>query len=90
MILVEAVSVLKTAETTCPFLINCPIFVNPRQILFATINPILLKYTTRFVEDNSLVKLLLYGDEMFKLEDNQNILKATIEFIRDTARFSQM
>ena len=56
----------------------------------ATINPIQLKYTTRFVEDNSLVKLLLYGDEKFKLEDNQNILKATIEFIRDSARFSQM
>ena len=81
---------LKTAETTCHFLINCPNFVNPRKVLFATINPILLKYTTRFVEDNSLVKLLLYGDEKFKLEDNQNILKTTIEFIRDSARFSQM
>ena len=81
---------LKTAETTCQFLINCPIFVNPRKVLFVTINPILLKYTTRFVEDNSLVILLLYGDEKFKLEDNQNILKATIQFIRDSARFSQM
>ena len=81
---------LKTAETTCHFLINCPNFVNPRKVLFATINPILLKYTTRFVEDNSLVKLLLYGDEKFKLEDNQNILKATIEFIRVSARFSQI
>ena len=81
---------LKTAETTCHFLINCPIFVNPRKVLFATINPILLKYTTRFLEDNSFLKLLLYGDEKFKLEDNQNILKATIKFIRDSSRFSQM
>ena len=69
---------------------SCPNFVNPRKVLFATINPILLKYTTRFLEDNSLLQLLLYGDEKFKLEDNQNILKATIEFIRDSARFSQM
>ena len=48
---------LKTAETTCHFLINCPNFVNPRK---------------------------------FKLEDNQNILKATINFIRNSSRFSHM
>ena len=81
---------LKADETNCHFLINCPNFVNPRKVLFATINPILLKYTTRFVEDNRLVKLLVYGDEKVELKDNQNILKATIKFIRDSSRFSQM
>ena len=81
---------LKTAETTCYFLINCPNFVNPWKVLFATINPILLKNKTRFLEENSLLQLDLYGDEKFQLEDNQNILKATIKFIRDSSRFSQL
>ena len=81
---------LKTAETTCHFVFNCPNFVNPRKVLFDTINPILHKYKTRFLEDNSLLQLLLYGNEKFNLEDNQNILKATIKFIRDSSRFSQM
>ena len=43
-----------------------------------------------FLEDNILLQLLLYGDEKFKLEDNQIILKATIKFIRDSSRFSHM
>ena len=81
---------LNTAETTCHFLFHCHHFVNPRKALYATVNPILLKYETRFLEDNSLLKLLLYGGEKFGLEDNQNILKATIKFIRNSCRFSQM
>ena len=81
---------LNTAETTCHFFLYCPYFVNPRRVLFATVNPILLKYETRFLEDNSLLKLLLYGGEKFGLEDNQNILKATIKFIRNSSRFSHM
>ena len=81
---------LKTAETTCHFLLNCPNFVNPRKVLFATINPILLKHKPRFLEDNSLLQLLLYGEEKLKVEENQIILKATINFIRNSSRFSHI
>ena len=81
---------LNTAETTSHFLLLCPNLVNHRKDLFAVVNPILLKYKRRFLEDNGLVHLLLYGDDEFKLEDNQNILKATINFIRNSSRFSRM
>ena len=79
-----------TAETTCHFLLHCPNFVNPRKIFYSTVNPILRKYKTRFLEDNSLFQLLLYGVKTFKFEDNQIILKATIKFISNSQGFSQM
>ena len=78
------------AETSCHFFFNCSNFVNPRKVLFATVNPILLKYRTRFLEDNSLLRLLLYGNDKSNLEDNQCILEATIKFIRNSARFAHM
>ena len=79
-----------TAETTSHFLLHCPYFTIHRRTLFGTVNPILRTYNIRFLVDNLFEYLLLYGDEKFKLEENQNILKATINFIRNTNRFSQM
>ena len=40
------------------------------------------------IDDKNLVHLLLYGNEKFKLHENQSILKATINFIKKTSRFS--
>ena len=37
--------------------------------------------SSMILEDKSLLQLLLYGDEKFKLEDNQNILKVTIKLL---------
>ena len=42
-----------------------------------------------FLEDIELVNLILYGNEKLKLEDNQKVLIATINFIRKTSRFTQ-
>ena len=53
------------------------------------INLIMWKNNLRFVDDEDLVHLLLYGNGTFKLDENQGILKATINFIRKTSRFSQ-
>ena len=78
---------LSVAETTCHFLLHCPNFIVHRNVLFNVVNPILR--STPFLADEELVHLLLYGNEKFKFEDNQNILIATIEFIRNTSRFSQ-
>ena len=75
------------AETTCHFLLHCSNFVIHRIALFNVVNPILR--SSPFLADEELVHLLLYGNEKFKLEDNQNILIATIDFIRNTSRFSQ-
>ena len=76
-------------ETSGHFLLHCPSFTNHRKELFSIINPILQVNNVRFIEDDKFVHLLLYGNEEFKLEDNQSILKATINFIRNTSRFSQ-
>ena len=78
---------LRVAETTCHFLLHCSNFIVQRNVLFNVKNPILR--STPFLADEELVHLLLYGNEKFKFEDNQNILIATIEFIRNTSRFSQ-
>ena len=78
------------AETTSHFLLHCPYFTIHRRTLFGTVNPILQAYNIPFLVDNLFEYLLLYGDEKFKLEENQNILKATINFIRNTNRFSQI
>ena len=76
------------AETSQHFLLHCPIFIEQRRNLFQTINPILLANNMRFLEDKNLMQLLLYGHEKFKLSSNQIVLKATINFIRNTCRFA--
>ena len=78
------------AETTSHFLLHCPNFTFHRRTLFDTVNPILQAYNIPFLDDNLFEHLLLYGNEKFKYEENQKILKATIKFIRNTSRFSQM
>ena len=50
----------------------------------------MLENNQRFVDDKDLLQLLLYGNEKFKLHENQSILKATIIFIQKTSRFSQI
>ena len=44
----------------------------------------------RFLDDTKLQKFLLYGHEKFKINENQAILKATMNYIRKTTRFSQI
>ena len=78
------------AESTAHFLLYCPNFTTQRKVLYGTVNPILLTHNTQFFVGNLFVQLLLYGDEKFNLEENQNFLKTTIKFIRDTNRFSQI
>ena len=42
----------------------------------------------RFLDDQSLVHLLLYGHEKLKICENRIILKATINYIKETLRFA--
>ena len=73
-----------SSETTVHFLLHCPNFVEQRRELFHTLNPLL--NNMRFLDDELLVRLLLYGDDIFEFRSNQSILKATIDFIRRSAR----
>jgi len=77
------------AETSHHFFLHCPAYINQRHELFQILNPILLANNLRFVDDKAIVNLLLYGYETFKLNENHKILKATINFIRKSSRFSQ-
>ena len=86
----DTCSCLMGLENTCHLLLHCPNFINHRQTLYGTLNPIMRVYNIPFLVDKCFVDLLLYGDVMFKFEENQNILKAIINFIRNTTRFSQM
>ena len=78
------------AETTTHFLLHCQYFIEHRRTLFESINPILEKNNLFRLVDKDIVHLLLYGNATFKLEENQTILKATINFIRKTSRFSKI
>ena len=78
------------AETSHHYLLHCPNFIEQRHELFQFLNPLMLANNMRFLDDKNLVHLLLYGHEKFKLHENQSILKATINFVQKTSRFSQI
>ena len=44
----------------------------------------------QFVDDKALVNLLMYGHDNFSDDENHDILKATINFIRKTSRFTNL
>ena len=77
------------AETTQHFLLNCPIHNVHRLNLFQTLNPILLANDLQNLNDREMIRLLLYGHVKLPFYTNQLILKATINFIEKTTRFSQ-
>ena len=64
--------------------------MNHRYELFQILNPIMFANDMRFLDDNNLIRLLLYGHEKLKFDENQSVLKATINFIKKTQRFSQI
>ena len=80
----------RVAETTCHFLLHCPLFTTHRKVLLDAVNPILRSNNFPIVDDIELVNLLLYGKEKLKFADNQEVLIATIKFIRNTSRFAQI
>ena len=75
-------------ETTQHFLLHCPKFHVKRQVLFGNINQILFVNDLNVMNESDLVHLLLYGNKKLKFYENQTILKATINYIRKTDRFS--
>ena len=76
-----------SSESTNHFLLKCPLFDEHRTDLFRIVNPILVMNNIA-LNDDEIVHLLLYGHEKLNLCENKNILKATINFINKTLRFS--
>ena len=78
-------------ETTDHFLLNCPLFNMQRDTLMSVANPIISRlYCWTSVTNSVRTNWLLYSDDKLNFAENSEILKATIKFIRDTKRFTQI
>ena len=78
------------AETTHHFLLECQIFTTHRQNLLGIIDPILFLNDLENISDRNKVHLLLYGHEKLNCIENREVLKATINFISHSGRFSRV
>ena len=72
-------------ETVEHYLLHCPCHDNHRDVLFET----LIKHISLVILVNPkyTCDLLLYGDPRYKWDTNNEILKATIEFLISSKRF---
>ena len=77
-------------EDTRHFLFSCPFYATKRAIMISSVHEILLKnnlnYPTNFPTNE--LNLFLYGFPTISPVDNKSILMATINFIKNTNRFS--
>ena len=80
----------RNAETTHHFLLECTLFSTHRQKLLETIDPILFLNDLDNISDRNKVHLLLYGHEKLNCIENRVVLKATINFISQSDRFSRV
>ena len=72
-------------ESVSHFYLRCHQFDIQRLSLMNElfiINPNILQY-----DENSLTKLLLYGDNLFSYEMNSKIINASINYIKESKRF---
>ena len=62
----------------------------PRKDLFQIANHIIEPkiQSLRTLDDTSLIEILLYGHKSLNPSQNKSLLSATIEYIRNTERFS--
>ena len=72
-------------EDTSHFLLFCPFYITHRETLTARVNDILRKNNLDFIANT---ELYLYGHSSSKNVDNQKILAATREYIKNNNRFS--
>ena len=70
------------SETTQHYLLHCNNYIDQRRVLFNTLNPLLGANNMRFLDDNSLISLLLYGIKTLDDPTNRSILNATILYIK--------
>ena len=72
-------------ESNCHYLLRCSFFINQRKKLLDNIVDIIGSLSN--IPDNKLVRILLYGDNLYSEDTNYRILKSTITFIETTERF---
>ena len=76
---------LSAPEDTQHFLLKCTLFSVQRVKLISSVNNLLANTNLLHVIDD--YKLYLYGHHSLTDDTNENILQATILYIKDTGRF---
>ena len=77
-------------ESTCHFLLECPLFVISRNTLLESVRPLLFERNNLTPDSNEmLVKILLYGHDTLSTDENCSIIMATIKFIKESGRFAE-
>ena len=74
-------------EDTSHYLLHCHHFSNHRIDLMNSVNLIIPNFES--MNDNIKKDILLYGDSRFDENKNKIILEATINFLRNSERFSR-
>ena len=72
-------------ESTGHYLLRCPFYTRIRKTLFDNIIVILGPISN--LSDDRLVNLLLYGNNIYSVEENASVLKNTITFLKSSERF---
>ena len=80
-------SCLQGIENTIHFLFDCCNFAIHRVTLAVDVTNILRNHNLLNLANN--VELYLYGEPRLPLEDNKKILLATIQYVKNTNRFSR-
>ena len=75
----------QASEDTFQYLLKCVLFAPQRGRLLNYAQNILNKYNLINLLGN--VDIFLYGHRTISIDDNKNILLATIKFINETGRF---
>ena len=75
-------------EDTEHFLLHCHSYHLQRNSLLSQVQATLLSCGLLNLSNEDLVSIILYGDERLPLESNKAIIKATLEFIESSKRFS--
>ena len=74
-------------EDTNHFLLVCSLYTRQRLTLVTRVTVILQKYNLENLANQ--YKLYLYGEKSIDFADNKIIILSTIDFIKNTQRFSK-
>ena len=72
-------------ESTNHYLLRCPFYTCIRKALLDNITDIIGPVSD--LSDDKLVNLLLYGNDVYSIEQNSSVLLNTIVFLKSSERF---
>ena len=76
-------------ETTVHFFLCCPRYINLRVFYFGKISEIIGSDVTALPKDH-LIKILMYGSNVYNTITNKLIIKQTLNFLKKTGRFKKL